>query len=98
MNFDRSFFVWISLHILSLFPLSCVQKIEDKDKGTTQSNNVVQVYFNKVKQMADADMVRNPEARMPDFNRSPGWNYTHGVICTTEDFLPNETECFANAL
>ncbi|HBL72280.1 MAG TPA: glycosyl hydrolase family 88 [Bacteroidales bacterium] len=33
------------------------------------------------KRVADAEMARNPMAWMIDFNKTPRWNYTHGVVC-----------------
>lgn len=32
--------------------------------------------------MADADMMRNPDAAMLDFAKAPKWNYTNGLVCS----------------
>lgn len=39
-------------------------------------------YLALAKRVADAEMARNPQAWMIDFNRTPRWNYTHGVVCS----------------
>lgn len=41
-----------------------------------------QAYMALAKRVADAEMARNPKAWMIDFNKTPRWNYTHGVVCS----------------
>lgn len=48
-------------------------------------------YLSWAIKMADADMKRNPEAWMLDFNKKPRWNYTHGVVCTAIERLWKRT-------
>jgi unsaturated rhamnogalacturonyl hydrolase len=41
-----------------------------------------QAYMALAKRVAEAEMTRNPKAWMIDFNKTPRWNYTHGVVCS----------------
>lgn len=65
-------------HILILFTLAaCSQSVGEK-ANTSPAPSQLTVY----EQLANSELIRNPDPRLLDFRDTPKWEYSNGLVCS----------------